>query len=129
MFMALIAAAIIDNNFYFAQSQGRFVPSFENPRNGFFPSALQRQQPPPDSYQEQTLFVNSNNVDRGNGANDGAAGSRGITPSYYQFTYTRWRMPDGGNCNELATARLLLHQLNRAVVYCKGALKHFITNS
>uniref|UniRef100_A0A182LWP2 Uncharacterized protein n=1 Tax=Anopheles culicifacies TaxID=139723 RepID=A0A182LWP2_9DIPT len=77
------------NNFYFAQSQGRFVPSFENPRNGFFPSALQRQQPPqPDSYQEQTLFVNSNNVDRGNGANEGAAGTRGITPSYYQFTYT-----------------------------------------
>uniref|UniRef100_A0A182KGT2 Uncharacterized protein n=1 Tax=Anopheles christyi TaxID=43041 RepID=A0A182KGT2_9DIPT len=76
-----------DNNFYFAQSQGRFVPSFENPRNGFFPSALQRQQPPPDSYQEQTLFVNSNNVDRGNGASDGA-GTRGITPSYYQFTYT-----------------------------------------
>ena len=63
------------------------MPSFENPRNGFFPSALQRQQPPPDSYQEQTLFVNSNNVDRGNGASDGA-GTRGITPSYYQFTYT-----------------------------------------
>uniref|UniRef100_A0A182J818 Uncharacterized protein n=1 Tax=Anopheles atroparvus TaxID=41427 RepID=A0A182J818_ANOAO len=76
-----------DNNFYFAQSQGRFVPSFDNPRNGFFPSALQRQQAPPDSYQEQTLFVNSNNVDRGTGASEGA-GSRGITPSYYQFTYT-----------------------------------------
>ncbi|XP_041786500.1 uncharacterized protein LOC121601759, partial [Anopheles merus] len=81
------SAAQQNNNFYFAQSQGRFVPSFENPRNGFFPSALQRQQPPPDSYQEQTLFVNSNNVDRGNGASDGA-GTRGITPSYYQFTYT-----------------------------------------
>uniref|UniRef100_A0A182P7D0 Uncharacterized protein n=1 Tax=Anopheles epiroticus TaxID=199890 RepID=A0A182P7D0_9DIPT len=83
------------NNFYFAQSQGRFVPSFDNPRNGFFPSALQRQQPPPDSYQEQTLFVNSNNVDRGSGANDGAA-TRGITPSYYQFTYTRPGGSSGG---------------------------------
>ncbi|XP_050083351.1 mucin-5AC isoform X2 [Anopheles aquasalis] len=78
-----------NNNYYFAQSQNRFVPSFENSRNGFFPSALQRQQPPPDSYQEQTLFVNSNNVDRGAGPNDGPTGSRGITPSYYQFTYTR----------------------------------------
>ncbi|XP_049537014.1 mucin-5AC isoform X2 [Anopheles darlingi] len=78
-----------NNNYYFAQSQNRFVPSFENSRNGFFPSALQRQQPPSDSYQEQTLFVNSNNVDRGAGPNDGPTGSRGITPSYYQFTYTR----------------------------------------
>uniref|UniRef100_A0AAG5CU13 SEA domain-containing protein n=1 Tax=Anopheles atroparvus TaxID=41427 RepID=A0AAG5CU13_ANOAO len=82
------ATAQQNNNFYFAQSQGRFVPSFDNPRNGFFPSAVQRQQAPPDSYQEQTLFVNSNNVDRGSGASEGA-GSRGITPSYYQFTYTR----------------------------------------
>ncbi|XP_058119549.1 mucin-5AC [Anopheles ziemanni] len=87
------SAAQQNNNFYFAQSQGRFVPSFESPRNGFFPSALQRQQPPPDSYQEQTLFVNNNNVDRGTGASEGT-GSRGITPSYYQFTYTTPRSAD-----------------------------------
>ncbi|KAL1401744.1 hypothetical protein pipiens_006394 [Culex pipiens pipiens] len=90
------------DNFYFAQNQGRFVPSYENPRNGFFPSSIQRNQPP-DSYQEQTLFVGSSAANGGGrpgrgqtGASqvetandDGPLSSRsGVTPSYFQFTYT-----------------------------------------
>lgn len=56
-------------NFFYQQNQGRFIPSFQNPRNGFFPpGALPR----PGSYQEQTLFVGST-------AND-----EDSTPSYFQ---------------------------------------------
>ncbi|XP_039431505.1 mucin-5AC isoform X3 [Culex pipiens pallens] len=99
----LVHAAAQQNNFYFAQNQGRFVPSYENPRNGFFPSSIQRNQPP-DSYQEQTLFVGSSAANGGGrpgrgqtGASqvetandDGPLSSRsGVTPSYFQFTYTR----------------------------------------
>lgn len=98
------------NNFYFAQNQGRFVPSYENPRNGFFPSSIQRNQPP-DSYQEQTLFVgNAASSSSGGRPGRGRTGDSvgqdpnddgplsssrsGVTPSYFQFTYTTPRSPD-----------------------------------
>ncbi|XP_055640169.1 mucin-2 isoform X2 [Toxorhynchites rutilus septentrionalis] len=85
------------SSFYFSQPQTRFVPSFESSRNSFFPSSIQRSQPP-DSYQEQTLFVGSpgrrtnNIVDRSNvdPSEDGPLAARsGVTPTYFQFTYTR----------------------------------------
>ncbi|EAT35017.1 AAEL012789-PA [Aedes aegypti] len=98
-FMISVLLTFVDN-YYFAQSQGRFVPSFDSPRNGFFPSSINRNQPP-DSYQEQTLFVDSSS------ANSRRLGSRtslsqqqqpppqglgsdgdAVTPSYFQFTYT-----------------------------------------
>ncbi|XP_058822354.1 mucin-5AC isoform X2 [Topomyia yanbarensis] len=92
------------SNFFFGQPQsGRFVPSFENPRNGFFPSSIQRNQPP-DSYQEQTLFVGNSNSNRqpasrgvatGSADRGAAADPNGVTPpSYFQFTYTTPRSPD-----------------------------------
>lgn len=56
--------SVADQNFFFAQTPGRFQPSFQNPRNGFFPAGSlpaiaanpNQQRTAPGTYQEQTLY-------------------------------------------------------------------------
>lgn len=65
IFCFILLFSFLDQNFYY-QSPQRFQPSFQNPRNGFFPSNgvpgllnsqhIARGPPPLGSFHEQTLF-------------------------------------------------------------------------
>lgn len=46
-----------DQNYFFSQQQGRFTPSFQNTRNGFFATDNNQPQNAPGSYQEQRLYL------------------------------------------------------------------------
>lgn len=52
---------ISDHNFFYGQAQGRFIPSFQDSRNGFFPSAINSRTGGQGSYQDRQIFVAQNN--------------------------------------------------------------------
>lgn len=51
---------IADHNFFFGQTQGRFIPSFQDSRNGFFPTSVGARTGQ-GSYQDRQIFGVQNN--------------------------------------------------------------------
>lgn len=49
-----------DHNFFYGQAQGRFIPSYQDSRNGFFPSSIGARTGQ-GSYQDRQIFVAQNN--------------------------------------------------------------------
>uniref|UniRef100_A0A336KXE5 CSON000950 protein n=1 Tax=Culicoides sonorensis TaxID=179676 RepID=A0A336KXE5_CULSO len=49
-----------DHNFFYGQAQGRFIPSYQDSRNGFFPSAIDSRTGQ-GAYQNRQIFVAQNN--------------------------------------------------------------------
>uniref|UniRef100_A0A336M753 CSON013047 protein n=1 Tax=Culicoides sonorensis TaxID=179676 RepID=A0A336M753_CULSO len=49
-----------NHNFFYGQAQGRFIPSYQDSRNGFFPSAIDSRTGQ-GAYQNRQIFVAQNN--------------------------------------------------------------------
>ncbi|GAB0092936.1 hypothetical protein DMENIID0001_079880 [Sergentomyia squamirostris] len=84
-------------NYFFTQNQGRFIPSYQNPRNpgGYFGPAPPPRNPQPGSFQEQTLYVGGARApNTGNGQGSGPLPDSSTT-NYFPFQpFTTTRHPE-----------------------------------